>query len=473
MSNRTSSVKAIFMIVTTMLGVGMYYTPYSFAQNDILVGVFLLLTVVASTSFSIFSLFYSSKRLEEAREKPIELQTLGKVYSRDEEKSFVQNTEIDPEKQESTMKKTIEISYSGIGKYLNSKLGVVIDVMIIVSGISACLFYQKFIGELATTLSGFSRNDEKFYLINMGFIFLATAILSVFAQIRDLSKLSWMASVNIFFISIIGIIIFALNFLLKEFKKLHVENPNRGNVGFALGNFIFAMSCQVNVVKIFTDLEDKSLFNLLLVSLLAPLFCGLIYGCVGIMGALLLGQNMPKVDIINCLADSKSDIRMYIDENHREMSFIPYLMSILTICALMISFIFNFSAVTRSLYKINLLRDRKEKTRWFIITLICFAFITAINLIPILKLDAIFSLIGNFIANPLAFIFPFIFVSKLFGNKNILIKLLCYVAIATSIIFAITNTCLEFSGGAGQLTNETATTLPENVTAQPQMNMNH
>ncbi|KAF9761560.1 hypothetical protein NGRA_2556 [Nosema granulosis] len=437
MTNELSITKVIFMINTTMLGVGMYYTPYSFSQTGILNGCLILGGVVILTILSIFSLLYSSKEEEHRRErrKSIKLNTLENAYHE-------VSTEI-PIDDEDDTKEIEELSYADLGFSIRPVLVKIINTMITVSGVVSCLFYLKFIGEVGSTLSGYTKGDDMWYPINIIFMYSLSIFLFLAAQVRDLSRFDKLATANVGIIGIIGFCIFLFNFLFSGYKETHIANPNKGDLMFSITNFIFAMSCQVNVVKFYTDLKNKSFKSLALISILAPVTCAFLYGMVGIMGASLLGDNWERGDVIMMFANANSPLRLYIAQAHPNFAFLFYLIPSMTMFSLMIGFIFQLSAVTRSVTRMRILRRLPDYQKVLISTGCSFAIILLINSLPMLKLDFVFSLISNLICNPIAFIFPFMFANHYFGSKYTTVRVVCILSILASIVFAGTNTCFS------------------------------
>jgi cytochrome bd-type quinol oxidase subunit 2 len=100
------------------------------------------------------------------------------------------------------------------------------------------------------------------------------------------------------------------------------------------------------------------------------------------------------------------------------------------------------SAVTRSLNEKKIFKKIQSKTKkQAVTTFLVICLISSINMFPQIGLSLVFDLIGQFMCNPLAYAFPFLFLAiKCHKNKDYGIKFF------GSLIFIIGSVSFAFGG---------------------------
>ncbi|EOB12794.1 glucose transporter type 3, partial [Nosema bombycis CQ1] len=231
-----------------------------------------------------------------------------------------------------------------------------------------------------------------------------------------------------------------MNFVLVDFKSAHITNPTKTVSLSVISTFIFAMFCQNNVVEIFNDMKDKNVKNLILVAAAASLGACVFYAIMGIAGSLLFGDYMPNEDIISILANENSEIVKHLFDTNSKFYCIHFIVPCFAIIGLLISSIYQLSAVTRSLNEVKIFKKIRSKTKkQAVTTFLVICLITTINMFPQMGLGLVFDLIGHFMCNPLAYAFPFVFLAiKCYNNKDYGIKFF------GSLIFIIGIACSRF-----------------------------
>ncbi|KAF9762327.1 hypothetical protein NGRA_2100 [Nosema granulosis] len=428
-------------MVTAMLGMGMYYTPYSFSQSGTLLGVFLLACVMVITNVSIFSLLICAKKVTAIRNEnvvdlgnvnkeemeEIKLDETEEIKLEEMEKMKLEETvEVELEEtKEEVNKKTMpvkEVTYANIISEIRKYGENFINYALILNGCATCILYQKFFAEKIAFLFGAIRG-EGFWHMYYALGLIASSIPLLFASLKsNITDYGFLSNANVFIIVLIGLTIGLSSFIFPEFIISHVPNSDKGDIPFTISNFIFAMSCQVNVVLIFNNLKDKSTKNLALLAIIAPLINFLIYSLIGIGGARLLGENTTKQDIIETFSRVDSPIRIFIETNYPFLEWIPYLLSVLSIITLMVSFQFELAVVIKSIKTFNILKNSSERKGHILITLFCYVFMTLVNLIPKISLNILFVLIGDLILVPLGFIIPFVYLIYFYGKRGWWVK---------------------------------------------------
>lgn len=452
MEEGNGNIKSIMMMVASTIGVGMYFTPHSFAQMGIENGQLILQGVVSLTIIASLCIFFSAKLLESDRS--VELQTFGEnesninVSENKEEESFIEDAvEVDIEGNRRYKK----LSFAKLGYKIYPFIRIVIEFMLVISCLATCMFYLKYITGNAVNLINLPHDNPMSNYMQYIIIFMVSAVLFCIAQVRDLSKVGWMGYVNVALILTVGLCVFILKMLLPGFRGYNCQTTG-GDFFYAIVNFIFAMSGLHNSVEIYNGFREKNKKSILLNSIIPPIVCGILYSFVGLVGMSLFGSKMPAIDIISILSDSNSDIRIYIAQNFPAIIFLPYCMSIMVMLALCIGFVFQMSAVTRSLLKNPYICAKTKKAKHRINTIVCFAIIVGVNLIPNLELGVLFTLISDYLCLPLSFIFPFIFSYYYLGKKRFIVKFFSFISICTSLVFIGADTYVSFFSGKGDNT---------------------
>jgi cytochrome bd-type quinol oxidase subunit 2 len=151
---------------------------------------------------------------------------------------------------------------------------------------------------------------------------------------------------------------------------------------------------------------------------------------------------MPNEDIISILANENSEIVKHLFDKSSKFYCIHFLVPCVAIIGLIITSIYQLSAVTRSLNEKEIFKKIQSKTKKQAFnTFIVICLISFINMFPQISLSLVFDLIGQFMCNPLAYAFPFGFLAiKCHKNKEYGIKFF------GSLIFIIGSVSFAFGG---------------------------
>jgi hypothetical protein len=151
---------------------------------------------------------------------------------------------------------------------------------------------------------------------------------------------------------------------------------------------------------------------------------------------------MPNEDIISILANENSEIVKHLFDTNSKFYCIHFIVPCFANIGLLISSIYQLSAVTRSLNEVKLFKKIQSKTKkQAVTTFLVICLITFINMFPQMGLGLVFDLIGHFMCNPLAYAFPFVFLAiKCYNNKDYGIKFF------RSLIFIIGSISFAFGG---------------------------
>lgn len=470
MKNDISVIKATSMLITSIFGVGIYYTPHSFALSGILVSIGLLGLVVLLSTLSIYFLFASANKkvftetkleaceTEEARElnspenpqqdittiEPKINQTIVTSVDPDQteidiEHSNVVNQSVPQQTEES------KISLYNLGTGINVYFGRLILGTIYITGIVACYFYQKFISKVSIAFYNIPESDENYDNIYTGIVVGHALILLLFSQIQNLAKISFFTYISVACMSLISISLCVMTAVFKDFRYQNDLSLARTGILQTLVNFIFAMGCQNIVVEIFSKLRVRTKRAFLIIASVASISSATIYGMIGIVGYALFGNNKLKGDIINALLDQKSNIREFIATNHPNFEFLPYLLGVLVITELSISSVFQMASVTRIIRLLMRRYKIADKYVVFTSTFTSISLITMINIFVKVGLETVFVLIGSLIYIPMALIFPFVFAYYYLGKISRLIKIASIIIIIFGSVLAILNTVLHFA----------------------------
>jgi hypothetical protein len=151
---------------------------------------------------------------------------------------------------------------------------------------------------------------------------------------------------------------------------------------------------------------------------------------------------MPNEDIISILANENSEIVKHLFDTNSKFYCIHFIVPCFAIIGLLISSIYQLSAVTRSLNEVKIFKKIRSKTKkQAVTTFLVICLITTINMFPQMGLGLVFDLIGHFMCNPLAYAFPFGFLAiKCYNNKDFSLKFF------GSLIFIIGSISFAFGG---------------------------
>jgi amino acid permease len=224
-----------------------------------------------------------------------------------------------------------------------------------------------------------------------------------------------------------------------DYRATHVPNPEKSISLYAISKFIFSLDCQANVVEVFSEMENKSIINLAFVAFSAAFGACMFYGAMGITGSLLFGDNMPQQDIIRIFADRESSIIQFLLSSNSKFYWVHYIVPCLAIIGILISSVYQLSAVTRSLYEKKILKkiinlDLRQK----VVTSAVIMLVSVINMFQV-DLDLVFDFISYFMSNFLGYLFPFIFIAYHYWKKN-------YYYVVPCVIIAIGSVCFGTYG---------------------------
>ncbi|EOB11199.1 Yer119cp like amino acid transporter [Nosema bombycis CQ1] len=337
-----SSVTALW---STLFGVGIYFTPKAFAKSGILYASLQLLGVGGISFISILVLFILSyeeiiKQSEIKKEEDMPLNTCSiSIQDKDikTEVKYVQENQVMAVKPDDG----IRLSYAGLGKSLQKWLGVVIDLVIMMTAFSKVLFYQKFISLISTSLLGHSVVDSIGFNPYYIFVVLYGLIILSGGQFKNLQSIDWLSKISFASIAVNCLIVGAMNFILVDFKSAHITNPTKNVSLSVISTFIFALFCQNNVVEIFNNMRDKNVKNLILVAAAVPLGACVFYAIMGVTGSMLFGDYMPNEDIISILANENSEIVKHLFDKNSKFYCIHFLVPCVAIIGLIITSIYS------------------------------------------------------------------------------------------------------------------------------------
>ncbi|KAK6089391.1 hypothetical protein P3W45_001637 [Vairimorpha bombi] len=375
-------------IITSMLGVGINFMPAAFRSIGYIQSVYFMMVVTFLTGLTLFSVAYSA-HLNKSRSTK---------------------------------------TYSSIAYDTNKYFGCVVDFCIVLSQVFVGISYHKYMVSLILLfLFGVDDKHPNFHIINIATLFGTGILLYFLSLLKDLSSLKFTSYLSVF--SVFYLIFFILSFYLAKGAEIQSEGFNSYNndYGFGMGFFILGMCCQVNMVSVYTEVENKSLRSLVCISTFGSVIGGMIYSAVGYFGYKIYGNSIGENDLIKnfCYKDSPMNLAL----KDSVFRICPKIAVIGSIIVLFGSFPLQLNPASSILLKIMGKTD--DKSRTYLITAL-FGAMLFINSIPGIDLNVFLKILGATFSNGIAFLFPSIYVILAIRKINLLSTLS-----ACTILFSI------------------------------------
>lgn len=375
-----------------------------------------------------------------------------------------------------------EISYYKMANGINVWLGRIVLGTFYISGIFACLFYQKFISNVSIAFYNIFQNDEMYDKIYAGIVGGHALILLLVSQIQNLPK-NWFEYLSVGCMSLISICLCMVTAVFNDFK--HEDELSLAGTGIftPMVIFLFAMSCQDFFIEIFAKLRTKTKKALVIIAGVASISSASIYGIICIVVYALFGNNNLNGDIINGLLYHKSHLRNFISSTHPNFFFIPYLLGSAVIAQLTIISVFQMASLSQ-ITRLIMRRFRiADGIIVFASTLVTILLVSLINIFGKVSLVTVVMLIGNFVCIPMVLIFPFVFAYFYLGKNSRLIRTFSIILIILGIILFILNTVFYFApietfinnciDETVEMMNETTTTTSSSIPTGYFINSTH
>ncbi|KMV66322.1 amino acid permease [Encephalitozoon cuniculi EcunIII-L] len=269
MKNGLSVTSAIVTMVTSMMGTGINYMPYAFKSVGYVRGILLINIVGVLTFFSLYAISIAANKSKEPNP-----------------------------------------TYSSLSSQISKPFKTLVDMSIFSGCFGVNVVFYRYLAELITMMFPIGEYVDPEIGRKMVVVALAVPFLLLSLQ-KNLSNLKVTSYITVASVSYLAMLMVV--YCLFIGGSCADEPIQRFGSEFSSGVscFILALSCQANMVKTYTELEHKSVGNIVKVAVGASFFGTLIYGSVGLCGYIVLGHSI-KSSIIDILINPKSNINVYL-----------------------------------------------------------------------------------------------------------------------------------------------------------------
>ncbi|KAM0677410.1 hypothetical protein BDAP_002094 [Binucleata daphniae] len=320
-------------------------------------------------------------------------------------------------------KQEVLVTYYNVTHSYFPLFATLVDLCMVVQGVGSCLTYVVALSKWIPLIL-----DKE---INPIFIIIGVVFPLYFLSLRkNLSALkyaSYLSVASVFYLLILCVYycftLFTVSDNTLERKPLQKYNNNYYQ---AIGTIIFAMGCHQNIVQVFSELQNKSVGQITLVSLFCIIAGTFIYLTIGLCGYFAVGSGIER-SILEVLSENK-DINSYMSQNTFDKG--GYLIKIglvAFVCVMLCAFPMQMhparDAATNMLCKINAIKKKlgsgaKVDKLKMIITTVFTLFVAIIAMIPNLNYSSVMGVIGATATNAITYIFPSIVFCCCIGKVN-------------------------------------------------------
>ncbi|OII75084.1 transmembrane amino acid transporter protein [Cryptosporidium andersoni] len=376
--NKSSVTSAFFALVNTTMGVGVLGLPWAYSQNGLLQGI--LLTLLSGI-FSILACVLLSE--------------ISLVLDKDGGNESV--------------------TYYTIAEKTFPKMKLMIDMSILVMSLGACSTYLIVVVSVLQTLF------EPFFPDSMSVSTIRTLILfaivifvigpaSYPTTLAELTIINWIAVFSSLYVVIVVIYSFLsqISQLPILLQRVDLFSTNSAiNLLQTFPIYVFSFTCHHNFLNVANELENKTLFRLIITCILSIGFCIIVYVFMGVSGYLLFGNTLKSSDILSMFDTSTTII---------------LIARIVLVSSLVFSFPVSCHSFRKSLAIIikggqdadsSFPKDRymlRSITLLFLFICTTIAFLTT-------DLGLTYELIGLFCSNTVCYFLPAILFLKVFWDK--------------------------------------------------------
>lgn len=369
MTGSFSVTSASITLITSMLGAAINFMPSAFQSIGYLNALLMMVVITFLTIFTLYAISYAVEKQEDKK----------------------------------------DINYASLGYRKSYSLGMVVDISTILALCLICLAFFNYIVEMAvlflTPLNEKDKGYIHYKILVMTTIMIVFYILSLNKDIKSLKYTSYAGVASIIYLILLIIL---LNIVVGDKLSKGSFMARNTNYYKGISMLLLAMSCQINMVKIYSELKEKTTKSVLMVAMISSIGGGLIYSTVGFFGYRVFGESVEGRDIINIFSDKNSFFNIYFSENHPNLKYLPSIAVIGAMIVLVGSFPLQINPAASTIVKLIGTERDAHKVRVSTITIMCLS-IFLINLYPNLNLETILEIIGAVFNNMLSFIFPCIY----------------------------------------------------------------
>lgn len=268
----------IVTMITSMMGMGINFMPCAFRYVDIgygcVSGIIFIAMVGVFTFFSLYLISIAASRSK----NPVP-------------------------------------SYSSLSASISRILKVMVDVSVFCCCFGTNISFYRYLADLILDVFpglvtvAYGREIARKIVVStlaIPFFFLA-------AQ-KNLSNLKITSYITVASVAYLVVLMGAYSIFIGEKCARNPIGKMEPKISDGVPYFILGMACQTNMVKVYTELENKSKQSIFKVAFGAAFFGTLIYGLVGVCGYIVFGRSVDS-SIIDSLIDLESPINKYLVTN--------------------------------------------------------------------------------------------------------------------------------------------------------------
>ncbi|KAF7682527.1 Vacuolar amino acid transporter 5 [Astathelohania contejeani] len=300
-----------------------------------------------------------------------------------------------------------EISYYNSCASLSPYLGYFADFCIAMQGFGVCIGYlltiKNWVYKIVPSISGIPEQ------VTVLAVSIPLIILSLKKDLKSLRYVSYLSVGSVAYLALLLIF-----FYFKTFGKCPKGEIKAFNTDFASGfpNVIFALGCHQNIVKTFSELSNRTIGSITLVSLIAVGFGSLICISIGVFGYLLFG-GVIKETILDLLLNKNDAVVQCIGIGDYDLG---RLMTLAGVVGFLIVMTCAFPMqmqptrdstinILRGFLKLSGTNDTSLKLGR-IITLVYCVLIVFLAMIPGLNISVVAGFLGATVSNFICYGFP-------------------------------------------------------------------
>ncbi|KRH94878.1 Amino Acid/Auxin Permease (AAAP) Family [Pseudoloma neurophilia] len=442
------------MIVLTMLGCGLLFLPDALRCVGWIFGSILIVITAAMVGLTGYYTCVAGKKVLKIIKKEKNQNQSEDGKSGENGESFIVQTNAkvvavasdtkedddeDDDESEDTVgedgKKEGElVTYYEVIRKSHWIVAQIVDFFLVFSTCIAVFTYICLITKTMMTLG--QGYIQKYHIL----IFLI-GLLFVMSIWKDLSALSFLSYIAIVASGVLFIVIFLI--FLVNHKHTTTRKAVFSGFPSAISTILFSLSCQQNMLSIFSQLENQSRKNIINMLLIACITASILYALIGIFGYMAIGQG-TKGSLIEIFTNNRGlemekvidDIEMFgFEFGYYSVRFV----TILYFFALISAAVFEINPAKISIKNILVrwkIMNEEAFDGWtyHIITTIVILFIGTLFGVFELEPKLLISISGAIISTTLSFMLPCFAYIMLIKNKNIILNILAYLVMVVSAI---------------------------------------
>lgn len=262
--------QAMFPIIGSIMGAGVLNLPQSVEKSGYLLSGPILLCVAAMSGFTLYQLVFCAKQLN-----------------------------------------TKSLSYFEVCNNAFPALGYAAEACIGAQGLGVCFVYFLILKDWISKFLNIEQNVKDSLLTNLLFSAAVLVIPAVLAAQKDLRKLGFasiLCTISVLYLSVVVLSCGLISVLapapagVAKHSDLHATTSSPVSLFKAAFEYIFAIGCQQNMVRVYSLLERKTVAGGLKAGLGAVAVAALVFFLVS-NGGYLAGGNGQTASILDVLED--------------------------------------------------------------------------------------------------------------------------------------------------------------------------